>query len=57
MLASIMSAVIGGVGFRNQIDKEYPALLVALGPELAGLLSGGEAAANVEVVRVLPIEL
>lgn len=57
MLASAMSAVIGGVVFQNQINKHYPALLAALGPEVAALLSGGEAAANVEVVKSLPPEL
>lgn len=57
MLASAMSAVIGGVVFQNQINKEYPDLLAAIGPDIAGLFSGVEAAANVNAVKKLPMEL
>jgi hypothetical protein len=57
MLASAMSAIIGSVVFQNQMEKEGPALLAALGPDIAGLLRGGPAAANVNVVQTLPAGL
>jgi len=57
MLASAMLAIIGSVVFQNQMEKEGPALLAAFGSEIAGLLSGGQAAGNADVVKTLPAGL
>lgn len=53
-LSTSISVVIGGVIFQNRMQKQYPTLLAALGPQLAGQLSGGSAGANVGVVSALP---
>ncbi|CZT52425.1 related to DHA14-like major facilitator efflux transporter (MFS transporter) [Rhynchosporium secalis] len=55
-LATSISVVIGGVVFQNEMQKQYPALLAALGPERAAALSGGSAGASVGVVAQLPPE-
>ncbi|KAK7967914.1 major facilitator superfamily domain-containing protein [Apiospora aurea] len=52
-LATSISVVIGGVVFQNQMQKQRPQLLAALGPELADQLSGGSAGGNVGVVAAL----
>jgi len=49
-----MSVVIGAVAFDNKMEKQQPTLLSALGPHVAGLLSGGNAQANVFIVDTLP---
>ncbi|KAI0383496.1 MFS general substrate transporter [Hypomontagnella monticulosa] len=53
-LSTSISVVIGGVVFQNGMEKQYPALLAQLGPELAGQLSGGSAGGNVGLVASLP---
>ncbi|KAK7740623.1 hypothetical protein SLS62_011064 [Diatrype stigma] len=52
-LSTSISVVIGGVIFQNSMQKQYPALLTGLGPELAGQLSGSSAAGNVGLVAAL----
>ncbi|KAK8099900.1 multidrug resistance protein fnx1 [Apiospora kogelbergensis] len=52
-LATSISVVIGGVVFQNQMQKQRPQLLAALGPQLADQLSGGSAGGNVAVVAAL----
>ncbi|KAK7995900.1 major facilitator superfamily transporter [Apiospora marii] len=52
-LATSISVVIGGVVFQNQMQKQHPQLLAALGPKLADQLSGGSAGGNVAVVAAL----
>ncbi|KAK6849088.1 Efflux pump dotC [Apiospora arundinis] len=52
-LATSISVVIGGVVFQNQMQKQHPQLLAALGPKLADQLSGGSAGGNVGVVASL----
>ena len=53
-LSTSISVVIGGVIFQNEMQKRYPALLAALGPETAAALSGGSAGARVGIVAQLP---
>ncbi|KAI9805414.1 MAG: hypothetical protein M1825_000665 [Sarcosagium campestre] len=53
-LSTSISVVIGGVIFQNGMQMQLPALRAALGPDVAGLLSGGSAGANVGVVNALP---
>ncbi|GKT91519.1 efflux pump antibiotic resistance [Colletotrichum tofieldiae] len=53
MLASAISAIIGGVVFQNQMVAESRSL-GELGADIAGRLQGGEAAANVELIHALP---
>ncbi|RYP83376.1 hypothetical protein DL770_005396 [Monosporascus sp. CRB-9-2] len=53
-LSTSISVVIGGVIFQNSMEKQYPSLLAALGPEIANQLSGGNAAGNVGLVASLP---
>ncbi|KAK1561412.1 major facilitator superfamily transporter [Colletotrichum navitas] len=53
-VSTSMSVVIGGVIFQNKMQKQYPALLNQLGPDVAGLLSGTNAASSVEAVSRLP---
>jgi EmrB/QacA subfamily drug resistance transporter len=54
MLASAISAVVGGVVFQNQMVKEAADLTLTLGSEVANRVAGGEASANVEAIRTLP---
>ncbi|KAF4637455.1 hypothetical protein G7Y89_g608 [Cudoniella acicularis] len=54
-LSTAVSAIIGGVVFQNQMVKEAP-LLASLGPEVASLLKGGSATANVDVIKTLPLD-
>ncbi|POS78941.1 major facilitator superfamily transporter [Diaporthe helianthi] len=53
-VATSMSVVIGGVIFQNEMQQQYPDLLDQLGPDVAGLLSGSNAASSVEAVADLP---
>ncbi|KAH6675807.1 major facilitator superfamily domain-containing protein [Halenospora varia] len=53
VLSTAVSAVIGGVVFQNQMAKEKHGLVESLGDELAGLLGGKEAVANVEMIKTL----
>ncbi|KAH6702845.1 MFS multidrug transporter-like protein [Leptodontidium sp. MPI-SDFR-AT-0119] len=53
-LSTSISVVIGGVVFQNEMQKRFPALLAALGPETAAALSGGSAGASVGIVAQLP---
>lgn len=53
-VATSMSVVIGGVIFQNEMQKQYPTLIDQLGPDIAGLLSGSNAASSVEAVANLP---
>ncbi|SPO02544.1 related to DHA14-like major facilitator efflux transporter [Cephalotrichum gorgonifer] len=52
-MAGTISVVVGGAVFSNQMQQQYPALLAKLGPELAGRLSGEEAAASILMVSEL----
>lgn len=52
-LSTSISVVVGGVIFQNEMQKQYPALLQSLGPELAGQLSGSSAGGSVTVVGSL----
>ncbi|KAL0932883.1 efflux pump antibiotic resistance [Colletotrichum truncatum] len=55
MLASAISAIIGGVVFQNQMISESQNL-GQLGADIASRLQGGEAAANVEIIHTLPLD-
>lgn len=55
-LSTSISVVLGGVIFQNTMQQQYPALLAGLGPDLAGKLSGSNAAGNVALVASLPGE-
>ena len=55
-LFTSVSIVIGGVVFQNGMQKQYPRLLEELGPEVANLLSGSNAASSVGLVDGLPDE-
>ncbi|EED24203.1 efflux pump antibiotic resistance protein, putative [Talaromyces stipitatus ATCC 10500] len=53
-IACAISIVLGSVVFQNQMVKQGPSLTAALGPSLGGLLSNGDAAANIGIVNSLP---
>jgi len=53
-ISTSISVVIGGVVFQNGMQKQYPDLLASLGPDVANLLSGSNAAASVGLVSQLP---
>lgn len=53
-LSSAISVVIGTVVYQNQMVKQGPSLVAALGPQLGGLLAGGDAAANIDAISALP---
>jgi len=55
-LSTSISVVIGGAVFQNGMQLQYPALLARLGPGVANLLSGSNAAASVGLVARLPGE-
>jgi hypothetical protein len=55
LFASI-SIVIGGVVFQNGMEKQYPRLAEQLGPEVANLFSGSNAASSVGLVKDLPAD-
>jgi EmrB/QacA subfamily drug resistance transporter len=52
-MGTSISVVIGGVIFNNEMQKQQSRLQRELGPELAGRLSGHNAAGNVEFVAGL----
>ncbi|PCG91880.1 Major facilitator superfamily domain, general substrate transporter [Penicillium occitanis (nom. inval.)] len=52
-IACAISLVLGSVVFQNQMVKQGPTLTAGLGPSLGGLLSSGDAAANIGVVNSL----
>jgi hypothetical protein len=56
-MSSAISIVVGGVIFQNEMSKKATTLTTELGPEIAQLLSGANAAANVEMVHSLPQDL
>lgn len=53
-ISCAISVVIGSVVFQNQMAKKNGTLTAALGPQLAGALSGGSAGASVDIVSALP---
>ncbi|KAI3391530.1 hypothetical protein diail_7174, partial [Diaporthe ilicicola] len=53
-VATSMSVVIGGVIFQNEMQKQHPSLVSELGPDIANLLSGSNAASSVDAVAALP---
>jgi hypothetical protein len=53
-LFTSISIVIGGVVFQNGMQHQYPQLLEELGPDVANLLSGSNAASSVGLVSQLP---
>ena len=53
-LATSISVVLGGVVFQNGMQKQYDQLLTQLGPQIADLLTGSNAAASVGTVAALP---
>ncbi|KAK4156173.1 major facilitator superfamily domain-containing protein [Chaetomidium leptoderma] len=53
-LFSSISIVIGGVVFQNGMEKQYPRLVKEVGPDVANLLSGSNAASSVGLVGQLP---
>ena len=53
-LATSISVVLGGVVFQNGMQKQYDQLLSQLGPQIADLLTGSNAAASVGTVAALP---
>jgi MFS family permease len=53
-LLTSISIVIGSVVFQNGMEKQYPQLLAELGPDIANLLSGSNAASSVGLVDQLP---
>ncbi|OHF04059.1 plays a role in the entry into G0 [Colletotrichum orchidophilum] len=52
-IATAISVVVGGVVFQNQMKAENPALVDAIGAELAGLFDGENASAHVEDIGLL----
>jgi hypothetical protein len=52
-LSMSISVVLGGVVFQNSMQQQYPELLATLGPDIANLLSGNNAAASVGLVSEL----
>lgn len=53
-LSTSISIVVGGVIFDNAISKQSGRLVSALGRDVAGLLTGQNAAASVDAVAALP---
>ncbi|KAK4144422.1 major facilitator superfamily-domain-containing protein [Dichotomopilus funicola] len=53
-LFTAISIVVGGVVFQNGMQKQYPRLRDELGPNVADLLSGANAASSVGLVNQLP---
>lgn len=53
-LSTSMSVVIGGVIYSNEVKKHRGQLTNALGPQIAGELSGEGAGANINVIHNLP---
>jgi len=55
-LFTSISIVLGGVVFQNGMERQYPRLVEELGPDVANLLSGSNAASSVGLVAHLPDE-
>lgn len=55
-LSTAISVVIGGVVFQNSMEGQRERLLEAVGPEIASLLTGADAAASVGTVAQIPGE-
>jgi hypothetical protein len=55
-ISTSISIVIGGVVFQNEMSRKKGSLESQLGPNVAELLGGGSAAANVEIVQSLPAD-
>lgn len=55
-LSTAISVVIGGVVFQNSMEGQRGRLLEAVGPEVASLLTGADAAASVGTVAQIPGE-
>lgn len=53
-LATSSSVVIGQVVFQNEMQKKYGSLEAAVGPQQAGVLAGGAAGANTQLIDSLP---
>lgn len=53
-MSCAISVVIGTVVFQNQMEKQSASLIASLGTQLGGLLAGGDAAANIDVINALP---
>jgi len=56
-LSASINIVVSTTIFQNSMQKQHPKLVLQLGREVADLLSGHNAAANVESVRKLPTDL
>ncbi|KAI6409327.1 hypothetical protein MCOR23_001012 [Pyricularia oryzae] len=55
-MSTSISVVVGGVIFQNSMDGQHARLLERLGPDIAALLTGQDAAASVEAVAAIPGE-
>ncbi|RDW84875.1 hypothetical protein BP6252_02465 [Coleophoma cylindrospora] len=55
-LATAISVVLGGVVFQNGMQSQSQHLTQVLGPDIAGLLSGKTAAANILAVQNQPLD-
>ena len=53
-LSASINIVISTSIFQNSMQKQHPTLVLQLGHEVAELLTGSNAAANVEAIRALP---
>ena len=53
-IATSISVVVGGVVFQNIMNKQRDTIIAALGPKVAGRLSGFSAGANVKLIDSLP---
>ncbi|KAJ9142420.1 Efflux pump antibiotic resistance [Pleurostoma richardsiae] len=55
-MSTAVSGVVGAVVFQNQMSREGPAIVAALGPDAAAELGGNEAMANLSLIDSLPPE-
>ncbi len=55
-LGSVVSIVIGGVTFQNEMDAAGSSLTAALGEPLASQFSGAQAASNLGLIHTLPAD-
>lgn len=53
-LGTSISVVVGQVVLQNEVAKRQGRLVAALGPQLAGVIGGGNAGANAQTIRGLP---
>jgi hypothetical protein len=56
-LATAIAVVLGGVIFQNEMDASSHRLGKVLGEEVAQQFNGDQAAANVELIKLLPRDL